>query len=1011
MIPKECKRLAEVDFPIAEVSRHAVREKSIRHGHPSALHLWWARRPLASSRAILLALLLPDPCDSQCPPAFKEQARNLLRQVQGLVGSSDVELRDSLLKFVGTFASWDLAAVGAYIEVARGLVSLAYDGESPLVVDPFAGGGSIPLEALRIGCDAFASDLNPVALMILRTVLNEIPRHAVASLSIALRTVGTAIQNVASNRLAAYYPPAASGSTPIAYLWARTVQCEASNCGAEIPLLRSFWLCKKSGRKRALRYHVRRPAGHMPEVDFEVFEPLVDSDVPGRTVSNAKATCLACGTVLSSSRVRHQLTLQQGGADARFNELGQRVGGARMIAVVSLKRGQAGRQYRVPTDDDYEPVRQAQRDLAQAFQVWQQGGGRGFSPVPSEPMNPVRPSPNARGLSAVTRYGMSTFGDLFTARQKLALTAFSELALEKYAEVGELAALCVSKLADLANSGCRWEAVAECPRQLYARQAIPMVWDFSEGVPTSESSGSFAVMVDLMCRNLDRIGANWNAGVVQPADAANYPLPDDSAAIWFTDPPYYDAIPYADLSDFFLVWLKRSIPRGAFVIDPFDSNSELSPKDRECVWNRAYLYDGRPKDKAFFELAIGNAFREGRRILSDDGIGAVVFAHQTTEGWEAFLSGLVLAGWTVTASWPIATEMSTRIRARENASLATSVHLICRPRPAGAAIGDWADVLRELPLRVGDWMERLQEEGVRGADLLFACIGPALEIFSRYSAVETTDGSKVALAEYLEKVWEVVGRAALAQVLGTAEARARNGAAGALEEDARLTALFLWTLESTAGDMSSSQHEAIDAQSDDDEDDDLVEDEDTDEVRAAGSRKGFTLVFDVVRRFAQPLGINLDNWYGRIIEKKKGVVRLLPVVERMKQLFGADGAQVVAARIEREEASHNDPLQGVLFPEMEPPSRVTRRRGAVPVNDELSGKGHATAVGTTTLDRVHAAMLLQASGQSSALRALLKAEQERSPDFLRLANALTALYPKASEEKRLLDAMLLAVPR
>src|SRR3970040_782494 len=203
-------------------------------------------------------------------------------------------------------------------------------------------------------------------------------------------------------------------------------------------------------------------------------------------------------------------------------------------------------------------------------------------------------------------------------------------------------------------------------------------------------------------------------------------------------------------------------------------------------------------------------------------MGSVVFAHKTTEGWEALLSGMIRGGWTITGSWPIATEMGSRLRARESAVLATSVHLICRPRPDEAAVGDWADVLRELPPRVGDWMERLQGEGVRGADLLFACIGPALEIFSRYSKVETADGREVALAEYLEKVWEVVGRSALAQVLGTAEAKARNSAAGAVEEDARLTALFLWTLQSTDGETAdTTSDEGEDAEpSDEDNDED-----------------------------------------------------------------------------------------------------------------------------------------------------------------------------------------------
>lgn len=214
---------------------------------------------------------------------------------------------------------------------------------------------------------------------------------------------------------------------------------------------------------------------------------------------------------------------------------------------------------------------------------------------------------------------------------------------------------------------------------------------------------------------------------------------------------------------------------------------------------------------------MARTFEQGRRILNHDGLGCVLFAHKTTEGWEALLAGLIRGGWVITASWPVATEMGTRLRARESAALATSVHLVCRPRPEAAPMGDWGDVLREVPRRVRDWMERLQGEGVRGADLVFACIGPSLEIFSRYSRVETAAGREVQLAEFLAKVWEVVGRTALEQVLGGAEGRARDGGAGALEEDARLTALFLWTLQSRAN--GGSEEPAEDEDGDGDEDD------------------------------------------------------------------------------------------------------------------------------------------------------------------------------------------------
>ncbi|HEY2955870.1 MAG TPA: DUF1156 domain-containing protein [Candidatus Eisenbacteria bacterium] len=1011
MIPKDCKRLAEVDFPIAEVSRHAAREKSIRHGHPSTLHLWWARRPLASSRAVLLALLYPDPCDPLCPMEFKEQARKLLPQVGGCnPGTTDEDLRKALLKFIADFANWDNAAQRTYLEVSRALVKAAHGEEPPLVVDPFAGGGSIPLEALRLGCEAFASDLNPVACLILKVMLEDIPRHG-SKLVEELRRVGTEIKKQAGEELADLYPKDPDGATPIAYLWARTVRCEAPNCGAEIPLARSLWLCKKAERRRALKHRVVRPAGEPPRVEFEVFEPKTEKDVPAGTVTRAKAACVACGAVLPPERVRAQLAAQRGGADVVFDANGRRTGGARMLAVVTLRPGEQGRHYRLPSERDYEGARKAQERLAAILAEWERGGKPGLCPVPDEP-TPAGGGSGAGRAFSVQRYGMLQWGDLFTARQKVALVRMID-SIRDVARDGsiqstavlETLALVVDRVVDKCAALVYWHDSREFVDHVFARQVLAPQWNTAEA-PVFSAVG-FNGALEWIAKCIEAAPAP-RGGQVQSADAAEHPLPDETATVWFTDPPYYDAVPYADLSDFFLVWLKRVLPGYLPLRDPFDPANPLSPKRREAVQDETKRDNGRPKNRAWFEETMARAFAEGRRVLRQDGVGSVVFAHKTTEGWEALLSGMIRGGWTITGSWPIATEMATRLRARESAALATSVHLICRPRPDNAGVGDWADVLRELPNRVGDWMERLQGEGIRGADLVFACIGPALEVFSRYAKVETADGREVALAEYLEKVWEVVGRSALAQVLGTSEAKARNGAAGAVEEDARLTALFLWTLQSTVG-------ETADAAGDEGDNDEPSDEDDDEEGSSRGKAKGFSLVFDVVRRFAQPLGIDLPKWEGRVIETKKGVVRLLPIAERAKQLFGEDGAQAVAARLEQEVAVGTNPLQGMLFPDMRPsPAPAIRGRGRIRGtrgNVDVSDESLAAAREATTLDRVHAAMLLQAGGRTNALRALLKAEQERGPDFLRLANALSALYPKGSEEKRLLDAMLVVIPR
>ena len=1000
MIPKECKRLAEVDFPIAEVSKHAAREKSIRHGHPSTLHLWWARRPLASSRAVLMALLLPDPCDPLCPEVFKKRAREILlamrtrpagwnRQVETEEG-----LRRAILKFIADFANWDNAANSEYLETGRALVQAAHPEETPLVVDPFAGGGSIPLEALRLGCEAFASDLNPVACLILKVMLEDIPRHG-PGLADELRRVGAEIKAKAEEELADIYLMDPDGAAPIAYLWARTVRCEAPNCGAEMPLMRSLWLCKKPNRKRALRTKVARSEGAAPWVEFETFEPKSDSEVANGTVARARATCLCCGAVLPPERVRTQLATQKGGGDVVFDEQGNRTGGARMTAVVTLKPGEQGRHYRLATDADYAAVSRAQERVARILDEWERGGKQGLCPVPDEPLPPT----GTLGFR-VQRYGMLQWGDLFTARQKVALVELGHQIQNwcgEYGNVHEVMSILPSKLSDRCNSCVPWSPLVECPTHYLTGNSLSMAWDFVESNVLSNSSGSINQMLENIDRNLEAtMIEEVQAGTIQQTDATYHTLPDQVAGVWFTDPPYYDAVPYADLSDFFLVWLKRTLPDHPLLRDPLDTANPLSPKTGEIVQDETKLNAGRPKDRAWFEETMAKAFAEGRRVLSEDGIGSVIFAHKTTEGWEALLSGMIHGGWTITGSWPIATERYSRLRARDSAALATSVHLVCRPRSADAPVGDWADVLRELPERVASWMQRLQSEGVRGADLVFACVGPALEIYSRYSRVETADGHEVTLPEYLEKVWEVVGREALEQVLGTAEAQARNGAAGALEEDARLTALFLWTMQST-DESSASGNDA----SEDDEDEGADEE--------GGPRRkatGYSLPFDVARRFAQPLGIHLEDWESRVIDTEKGVVRLMAVTERSKQLFGESGVGTLADEIE---SSATSSPQLSLIPEEPPPVRGRARRrsrAASATLDDLDAP-----LGATTLDRVHAAMLLQASGRSQALRNLLRAEQERGPDFLRLANALTALYPRGGEEKRLLDAMLLAAAR
>ena len=332
---------------------------------------------------------------------------------------------------------------------------------------------------------------------------------------------------------------------------------------------------------------------------------------------------------------------------------------------------------------------------------------------------PDEPTPAGGGSGAgrafsLQRYGMMAFGNLFTARQKLALHSIGDRVRAMGRDPGQMslrecAAIVASRCADYNSAYARWAPSGEFVGNTFGRQALGPSWEFCEPAIFQEESGSYYGAVEWVSRVAELQGsAVANAAQVQPADACHAPLPDLASDVWFTDPPYYDAVPYSDLSDYFFVWLKRAMPDHPLLRDVTDPGNPLTPKNSEAVQDETKIGDGRPKDRAFFEQAMAQAFSEGRRLLKDEGVGSVVFAHKTTEGWEALLAGMIAGGWTITGSWPIATERPGRLRSQESAALATSVHLVCRPRPDDAPVGDWGEVLRELPERVGDWMERLQ---------------------------------------------------------------------------------------------------------------------------------------------------------------------------------------------------------------------------------------------------------------------------------------------------------------
>jgi adenine-specific DNA methylase len=517
------------------------------------------------------------------------------------------------------------------------MIKAAHPEETPLVVDPFAGGGSIPLEALRIGCDAFASDLNPVACLILKVMLEDIPKSG-PELIDELKAAGDRIIKQAKEELKHYYPDDPDGSKPVAYIWARTVRCESPDCGAEIPLMRSFWLCNKAKKKVALKPIVKRMDGDAPSVDFEIFEPKKESEVHGPTVARAKATCLCCGSVLPPDRVRSQLASQNGGADVIFDQNGIRIGGARMLAVVLTREGTIGRHYRIRTETDYQPIFHAKHGVEAVIAEWEKSGKHGLCPFPNEP-TPVGGGSGAGRAFSVRKYGLDTYADLFSNRQKLAHVTMIK-AIREYTNpvVSVLLSIIQSKLTERNSSLTSWISSTEAPRGTFARQALSIIWDFLEISYASENSDFAQRLQDVLLVIEMLSKSNMLKGTTSQQNAEDLSLADESVDLVFTDPPYYDAIPYSDLSDFFLVWQKRT--EATRITDPFDRYNTLSPKTQEIVQDNTRFCNSEIKDSFFFEKHIGLAFAEARRILSSEGICSIVLHIRLQRDGRPYLVGL-----------------------------------------------------------------------------------------------------------------------------------------------------------------------------------------------------------------------------------------------------------------------------------------------------------------------------------------------------------------------------------
>jgi adenine-specific DNA methylase len=838
---------------------------------------------------------------------------------------------------------------------------LGYEpGTRPIVVDSFAGGGSIPLEAMRVGADSFASDLNSVAVLLNKVILECIPKYG-QLLAHEVRIWGQRIKEEAQKELDDLYPKDSDGAEPIAYLWARTIKCEGPGCGAEVPLLRSKWLAKKANHSVALQLV---PGLEAKRVDFQIImkeggewvdqsDPQFEIKSPNLdgSVKRGSATCPSCGYTTPVERVRIQLAKRRGGTDDALP----------FCKVVNTTEGAT--EYRALTKADFNALNRAVKRLAEL--------GSAGKKLPTISL----PPDGALGLR-VQKYGVAKWADLFLPRQKLQLLTYLERIQHLRHQDTQLLSilkllfgLTVSKLASFSSSLCVWRNVRTCVAQTFGRQTLSMVWDFGEMNPFAQSAGDFGEAVEYLAEFVEHVACTLReSGVSLEADAAASPLADNVSDLFFTDPPYYDAIPYQHLSEFFSLWL---VAGGILALDDVLASKS---RNEECIVDEKL-----GKTRSFFEEKMTRALSEGHRVSKPNSVGVVIFAHKSTEGWEAQLTAMLDANWIITSSWPIDTERTGRLRAQDSAALGSSVHIVCRPREnldssAGMEeIGDWRDVLQELPRRIHKWMPRLADEGVVGADAIFACLGPALEVFSRYSRVEKPNGDPVGLKEYLEHVWAAISKEALSMIF---EGASTEG----FEPDSRLTAMWLWTLAAAANKAGTGEE--------------ISEDEPEEDEEALSKKStanaGFSLEYDAARKIAQGLGAYLED-LDHVVEVKGETARLLSVGERVPYFFGKE--QEAGPNAQKKKPKNN---QLDLFKQL---------TGDEP--EENSGARTVSKVGETTLDRVHQSMLLFAANRGEALRRfLIEDGAGQDQRFWRLAQALSALYPNNCNEKRWVDGVL-----
>lgn len=975
------KRLIEVDFPLSIVSDEARREKNIRSGHIKNLHIWWARRPLTACRAVLCCSLWPDPVDTNCSDEFvlrvgeklKSFSHNNLHNLSsksiknfskissnpGLLKNREF-LRQILLAFVSEFSSFENGTNDSMIQLARDItkisaVELGLDDGNFSVVDPFSGGGAIPVESYRLGNTTYANDLNPLPV-ILNTILLKIAPKYNSHFRESLQKAAENLYKIAEKKLRKYYPIEKDGFEPIAYFRARTIICEGPNCGFLVPMIKKYGLSERGGYTSLVPLINEKSK----TIEFELYQDKkANKNHKDGTVKRGKVICPKCGFVHKAESVKVQLRKKDGGAND-----------AQLFAVI-LRNPQTGvRKFRLPEKNDFEILRKAENEINTG--------------------NYILPDDDFCVMSGVFNapiYGMDKWWKLYSHRQILTLNVFFKSINDALEGIkfnsdeernycGISLGLIIGNLMHY-NTGVSTYTLDHMLSAFIQGQAIPMKWDYAEANPlVKDIVGGFEYAMNGFIESLkgdisfsDRF--HENDAEVFNESATELPLPDDSIDCVFTDPPYYNSVPYADLSDLFLAWYKH-------FLHPYrpDLFTNLSNKNDElCVMDGWDPVRYSNRDEAFYTNGMREAFTRAREICKPNGIISIVFAHKSTSAWESLLSSVIDAGLICTASWPIDTERAARMRANKSAALVTSIHLVCRPREDENGelikneIGEWRDVLAGLPIRIREWMPRLAAEGVVGADAIFACLGPALEIFSRYSAVEHTNGNIVTLKEYLQQVWAIVAQEALRLVISDADAKS-------FEEDARITATWLWTMSTGDSLLAEDSDEEVDVNEDENE--------------GNNSSMGYTIESDTARLLAQGLGSNLSE-LSSIISLKGDKATLISVIDRTNYLFGSAGIQQQTVKRKKKEAQLT-----LSFENIEPETESKYEMPELKV--EQTGK--------TVLDRLHQAMLLFSTGRTEALKRFLVEDGAGKDDrFWKLAQSLTSLYPKDTEERRWVEAV------